>query len=273
MRCVNPVYVRLVDLWVPCGKCMPCRIQRANEWSIRLMHHLGTESQGGVFVTLTYDNNNVPDDGSLKKREFSLWIKRLRKEIEPKKIKYYGCGEYGEKGGRPHYHAIVFGLPLSVETEEIINKTWGQGFITLGTVTQDSCRYVSEYISKGMMAGTTIKQLQLDKKEPPFALMSHGIGEEYVKKNEKVLRETLETRVKNKKMGLPRYYKKVLGLTAEELAPKAKEVQLKRLNQLKKQVKGHEEHIFERVVSARRQTINNIVGKKAVKKARDPENR
>lgn len=250
---------------------MPCRIARASEWAVRLTQHLETCVGGGVFVTLTYNDDNLPKDLSLKKDEFQRWMKRLRKEVEPKKLKYYACGEYGEKGGRPHYHAIIFGLNPSVINERIIRETWGLGFVTLGTVTYDSCRYVAEYISKGMMAGSSIKQLQLDKKEPPFALMSQGIGKDYVNKNKEELLKKLNTRLRGKDVGLPRYYKKVLGLTAEELGPKAKEVQIKKLKQLQKAVKGDEEKIWPRVVSQRRQAVKNLVAKKAMKDARDPD--
>ena len=148
-----------------------------------------------------------------------------------------------------------------MDTEMIIKKTWGQGFVTIGSVTRDSCRYVAEYISKGMMSGTTVKQLKLYCKEPPFALMSQGIGAAYVAANEDQLRRDLGVRVRGKSVGLPRYYRKVLGLTTEDLAPKAREVQAKKLKQLEKEVHGHEDAIFPRVVSARKQTINNIVAK------------
>jgi hypothetical protein len=36
-------------------------------------------------------------------------MKRLRKKIQPLKIRFFHCGEYGDKTRRPHYHALIFG--------------------------------------------------------------------------------------------------------------------------------------------------------------------
>jgi hypothetical protein len=33
----------------------------------------------------------------------------LRKKISPLKIRFFHCGEYGDKTRRPHYHALIFG--------------------------------------------------------------------------------------------------------------------------------------------------------------------
>lgn len=72
-----------------------------------------------MFITLTYDNNHIPADGSIDKRELQLFFKRLRKKINPIKIKYLACGEYGEKFGRPHYHACVCGVDLRAMDGEL----------------------------------------------------------------------------------------------------------------------------------------------------------
>ena len=60
------------------------------------------------FITLTYNNNNLPKYKSLVKKELQDFFKRLRKKYG-EGIRYYACGEYGPKGKRPHYHAIIFG--------------------------------------------------------------------------------------------------------------------------------------------------------------------
>ena len=46
----------------------------------------------------------------LKKSDFQKFIKRLRKDYD---IKYFACGEYGDKTLRPHFHAILFGVNFS----------------------------------------------------------------------------------------------------------------------------------------------------------------
>jgi hypothetical protein len=33
----------------------------------------------------------------------------MKKKISPLKIRFFHCGEYGDKTRRPHYHALIFG--------------------------------------------------------------------------------------------------------------------------------------------------------------------
>lgn len=54
----------------PCGKCLACRIARTREWAVRIMHEM-SEWEDSVFLTLTYDDDHIPDDQSLKKKTFS----------------------------------------------------------------------------------------------------------------------------------------------------------------------------------------------------------
>lgn len=73
---------------VPCGKCIVCRQNRSAEWSARLVH----ESQyweKKCFITLTYNNDNVPiviDEKNsqgiltLNKTDYQKFIKRLGEE-------------------------------------------------------------------------------------------------------------------------------------------------------------------------------------------------
>ena len=49
---------------------------------------------------------------TLRKRDYQLFMKRLRKAFPNDKIRFYAAGEYGPKTLRPHYHAILFGLHL-----------------------------------------------------------------------------------------------------------------------------------------------------------------
>ena len=132
---------------LPCGRCISCRVNRTQEWGIRLRHELGYYP-GSLFLTLTYNQDNLPD--SLVPKDLQLWLKRFRKELDGRKIKYYAVGEYGERYNRPHYHAIVFNCDKG--DAEIIRDTWRQGFVHIGTVTDDSINYVCGYIQKNCMA-------------------------------------------------------------------------------------------------------------------------
>jgi len=101
-----------------------------------------------AFVTLTYDNDHLPQGGELVPQDLTNYLKRLRKalSLQGRKIRYFACGEYGEKNNRPHYHLIIYGL---AETEtQIIAQCWGKGGIHVGSVTKDSLQYVCGYVLK-----------------------------------------------------------------------------------------------------------------------------
>lgn len=99
------------------------------------------------FITLTYSDENLPENGSLSSRDLQLFFKRLRKKL-PHRIRYFACGEYGERFKRPHYHAIIFGLENSCLTWQLISDVWNKGIIDVGSVTKDSISYVAGYVSK-----------------------------------------------------------------------------------------------------------------------------
>ena len=141
---------------IPCGHCIGCRLKYSRIWADRCM----AESQyhdSNLFLTLTYDDEHLPDrrkldDGSLSpihslnKRDLQLFIKRLRSLFPEQKIRYFACGEYGDTYGRPHYHAIVFGLQGT--DEKIVQDCWQRGFVMLGGVSQKSIGYVTGYVLK-----------------------------------------------------------------------------------------------------------------------------
>ena len=108
-------------LFVPCGKCVACRKQRSLAWAIRLEREMPYHEYA-LFVTLTYDDEHVPEHYSLKRKHLTDFFKRLRYFLGGRQIKYYAAGEYGERFHRPHYHAIIF--DLSHADEEIVQKAW-----------------------------------------------------------------------------------------------------------------------------------------------------
>lgn len=159
---------------VPCGKCPKCKLKRANAWIFRLLQEEKVH-QNALFVTLTYSNENVPITPkgfmTLVKRDYQLFMKRLRYNTGNKKIKYYACGEYGTTTWRPHYHAIMYDV-----THEQIEKAWTLGHIYVGTVTGASIGYTTKYICKD-------KRVPLhgnDDRIPEFSLMSQRLGKNYI---------------------------------------------------------------------------------------------
>lgn len=128
-------------------------------WAIRCVHEAKDHDQN-CFITLTYNSENLPRTNSLVKKHFQDFMKRFRKTIEPQKIKFYMCGEYGDLEKRPHYHACIFGYDLPdkelwsvrddipLYTSDLLSDIWGKGFVTIGDVTFESAAYVARYIMK-----------------------------------------------------------------------------------------------------------------------------
>lgn len=182
MICKNP-YVK-GDAAYGCGQCLPCRLNRRRLWTHRIM--LETMKHGdNAYVTLSYEN--LPPNGSLQPKDVQDWLKRLRREIEPQKIRYYLVGEYGDQTQRPHYHAAIFGLASCKRGEtlklarvccpqcELIKRTWGHGHVYLGSLTSHSASYIAGYVTKKM---TKKDDPRLKGRYPEFARMSlrPGIG-------------------------------------------------------------------------------------------------
>lgn len=227
MQCTNPVFI-LGKGTFPCGKCLNCRIAKSREWSLRLMNELSFWDKS-TFITLTYDDDHLPEDHSLHKEELQKFFKRLRKNYG-KPIKYFACGEYGEKVrtlydsngqgqalGRPHYHAIVFGLGRDEYSKGCVKDSWRfcqwqllKDDKTFGSVTYDSCRYVSDYIFKKY--SKELGQEVYGLREIPFKIGSNGLGLNFVLNNAEQLSENGFTTCRGVKVNLPRYYRLKLGI-------------------------------------------------------------
>ena len=82
---------------VACGSCLGCRLDRARMWAARIVHEssLYDDQCGNSFITLTYDDDHLPEDEGLRKSDFQKFMKRLRKAM-PQKIRFFMCGEYGD---------------------------------------------------------------------------------------------------------------------------------------------------------------------------------
>lgn len=141
---------------VPCGKCYGCLNQKSQEWAIRLYHE-SLLHEHNCFITLTYDDQHLPADGRISKKEMQNWLKRIRKEVQPLRLRYFLCGEYGERTRRPHYHAILFGTDFRHDavnltekswTSKTLIKSWQRGFIQVDECTPESCAYVAGYVQK-----------------------------------------------------------------------------------------------------------------------------
>lgn len=209
MQCLHPLLLKGKE--IRCGYCMPCRIRHSAMWTIRILHELPYYKKS-CFVTLTYDDKHLPENSSLKSDDVCDWLKRLRKEIAPNKIKYYLSGEYGEQATiRPHYHAILFGLDAS--DQQTLSDTWGMSDpyqVKIGTADPEAIAYTTSYILKkitGKMA-----EAEYGCRQPPFMRASQGIGLRWALANEKLLKAQQRVMRNGKPHGIPRYYKDKMDL-------------------------------------------------------------
>lgn len=237
MNCKDPIRIRKNlnpreypdGLLVPCGKCLNCRIQKRTEWSMRLWHESEIWKEK-VYLTLTYDEDNIPQNRSLRKTDLQKFFKRVRKRMKDRKIKYFACGEYGEETERPHYHAIVFGLGLSENDKQIVKDCWKfQNWKVVnnkcfGLVEPDSIAYVCGYIHSKLSGDMAEEEYEKKGREPVFKIQSQGFGKTYIKENQQTLSNKGFCTVKGVRRSIPRYYLEQGGIDNQ----KAKEYQNKK---------------------------------------------
>ena len=96
----QPGFTKQQEQLLPCGKCLSCKLDYAKEWALRITHEASLLEEN-CFITLTYNNEHLPEDKSVHRSEVQNFLKRLRKKIAPRKIKTFYCGEYGDQNLRP----------------------------------------------------------------------------------------------------------------------------------------------------------------------------
>lgn len=169
----------LKEVQIRCGQCIGCRVNRAQSWTVRCVHEAQMHASNS-FLTLTYDDEHLPADGSLNYRHFQAFAKKLRRKAGP--FRFYMCGEYGPQTLRPHYHALVFGLDFSsdrvrcnsvyasepVYSSPTVADCWPHGFHSIGNVTPQSAGYCAQY---------ALKKVTGDKADEHYTRVIQSTGE------------------------------------------------------------------------------------------------
>lgn len=155
-----------------CGQCNPCRVNRRRIWTNRLLLE-STQHEFNTFVTLTYKDESLPENGTLVPDDLQSFLKRLRRLIEPRRLRFYAVGEYGDLTFRPHYHLLLFGCS-ELEAQTFANA-WGLGGVYAAECNEATCDYVAGYVLKKM---TKPDDPRLEGRYPEFSRMSlrPGIG-------------------------------------------------------------------------------------------------
>mgnify|MGYP000412242434 CR=1 FL=1 len=233
---------------------------------MRCMHEASLHDDN-VFLTLTYDNEHLPPLASLRKRDFQLFMKRLRKKISPKKLRFFHSGEYGEETMRPHYHALLFGYDFPdkyqwstrgdnpVYRSPLLESLWTLGNSELGSVTFQSASYVAQYCIKkltGPEANERYKRLhpetgELVPVEAEYATMSRrpGIGTGFYEKYGEEIHRHDSVVINGLEVKPPKFYDQL----AEQIRPQVliKNKSMRKLNINDEENSPHRLTIRERV--------------------------
>ena len=207
------------SIYVPCGQCVGCRLERSRQWAVRCMNEASLHSEN-CFITLTY--KDAPQ--SLNYRDFQLFMKRLRKVFP--RVRFYMCGEYGDNFDRPHFHACLFGINFPDRVKfgklfrsPLLEKLWPHGFSSIGDVTFESAAYVARYVMKKITGDAAEDHYsyvdpesgEILQRVPEFCHMSlkPGIGAGWLARYHSDVYPDGEMVVRGVKCKPPRYYDKV----------------------------------------------------------------
>lgn len=228
MSCVNPYKIKINGRYynVSCGRCQNCIIKKKTQLEFLCKKEALTmyaRGQGCSFVTLTYNDVNVPiskdENGkahfTLKKKDMQNFIKNMRRQKEYYKddtpIKIIYCGEYGSEGGRPHYHMAIMGLSTA-HIAKYTKKLWKKGLCDIGTLGAGGIRYIIDYMQKSQFNTVTKLTNEALNIENPFICRSHYIGLEWILKNEKkIIENNFIQNINGKQTLLPGYIIKYIA--------------------------------------------------------------
>ena len=211
---------------VPCGCCRECLDDISRQWAFRILKE-ASKYDNNYFITFTFDDEHVPSNGMLDSLFYTPFNKTLKNKLRSigckSDFRFYGIGEYGSKGGRPHYHCIYFNLDipdlkfkckdkkgfLHFESK-FLESIWRNGFVDIGTVDVGSACYVARYCEKKRRLNKSERQELLDKGVvPEFSRMSRrpGIGADALEELQQDFERGVFTHfVHGKSYSLPLYY-------------------------------------------------------------------
>lgn len=217
---------------LPCGQCILCRLEHARQWAVRITHEAQLHEQNS-FVTLTYNDENLPKYNSLQYSDLQKFWKRLRKEIGT--LRYYAVGEYGDETQRPHYHACIFGTaflegrtilrrtPSMLWTSDALEKAWGMGNVSVGALTFQTAQYTAAYVTKKLNNARRYVRIDEETGEliplvQPRAFMSlrPAIGREWLDQFGEQTYDHDRVVIEGRPQKPPKYYDKWLAAKSEE---------------------------------------------------------
>lgn len=163
---MRPVFRRPVNgsqykrIGLPCRKCVGCRLDGARDLAIRASHEAQLHGHA-CFVTLTYDQANLPFRGMLSKPHFYKFWQDCKNNFRGVPLRYLGVGEYGSLNWRPHYHICIFGAWFDDAVEAgksqsgfqnfesaTLTRLWGKGRCVINLMSAEIAEYAARYALK-----------------------------------------------------------------------------------------------------------------------------
>jgi len=153
-------------LKVPCNNCIGCNERKILDMSIRCVHEKRVhDASSNWMVTLTYDDEHLPKDGGLIKKDVREFLERMWEEFPRDDagnlFRYYLIGEYGSRKGRAHYHILFFGLRIGdvrhaydrqgrfpVYESGTLEDLWPSGRIQIDELNETTAKYVCGYLTQ-----------------------------------------------------------------------------------------------------------------------------
>lgn len=232
MSCLMPISIKNpstgVFVSIECGKCYECKQKVINQYVFKLEQE-AKKNQWAYFVTMTYDNQHVPFspngfmtlDTSKHIRNYFRSLRnhyRYRKKNpdtgrtkyyydKVPKISYLIAGEYGGSRtyGRPHYHAVILGVP-----KDVLEKYWYHGNIQVDVVNTARMYYTIKYIDKP----SKVPLHSNDDRVKEFRRASNNLGESYLTELVKQYHkdnEDISLIISGKyKVGMPKKWKSII---------------------------------------------------------------
>ncbi len=225
------------EIDIPCGKCIECKLDKKRQWTVRILNEAHMHKNNS-YNTLTYNDKTIPikyiknkkniiidHKTTINKTDIIKFIKKVRKKYKPKKIRYFACGEYGDKMSRPHYHIILFNHEFKDKYEvtlkdgtkiwrsDELESIWKLGNSTTGSVESDSASYVAGYVTKKITGDMAIGHYK--GREPEYATMSRkpGLGRTYYEKYKQGIFSTGRVIINNNlRVSPPVYYTNIMKI-------------------------------------------------------------
>lgn len=269
---------RDLPVTLPCGQCIGCRLEHSRQWAIRCSHEASLY-KNNCFITLTYNTQNLPKFGSLDYEHPVKFMKRLRKQFG-QGIRSYGCGEYGDKSNRPHYHICLFNFDFQDRIHwkthrgnkyylsESLKKLWPYGHSITADFTFETAAYVARYVTKKKTGKQksdyevytdlqTGEIISIAPEKPIARSMRPGVGRNFLEKYQSDIYPFDEVILRGKKMRPPKYYDNVLDSIDPDL------MTLIRAKRRKKAKSNTQHNTFDRLRT--REKIQSLKAKQLIR--------